>query len=80
MGKQFSIVLNSLDLGQLLDGLQQRADSWRKTAEYLESGQTTTDAFICEECSDADEAIQIAEHYEKIITSIEKQITEQGGW
>lgn len=80
MGEQFSIVLNPLDWGQLLDGLQQRADSWRKTAEYLNSSQTTTDAFICEECSDVDEAIQIAEHYEKIITSIEKQITEQGGW
>lgn len=80
MGKQFRIVLDSLDLGQLLDGLRLRAESWRKTAEYLESGDVGDEAFICEECSDSNEAIRIAEHYERITASIEKQIDEQGGW
>lgn len=80
MGKQFRITLDSLDLGQLLDGLRLRVESWRKTAEFLESGYIADDAFICEECSDAAEALSIAEHYEKIVASIEEQVVEQGGW
>ena len=80
MGKQIRITLESLDVGQLLDGLRSRAESWRKTAEFLESGYAADDAFVCEECSDSDEAIHIAQHYEKIVGSIERQVAEQGGW
>ena len=80
MGKQFSIKLESFDVGQLLYGLRLRAESWRKTAEFLESGYVADDAFVCEECSDSDESIHIAQHYEKIVASIEQQVAEQGGW
>ena len=80
MGKQFQLRLDSVDLGQLLDGLRIRAESWLKTAEYLESGCVAIDSFICEECSDAEEAFAIASHYTKIIAQVEKQIEEQGGW
>jgi len=80
MGKQFRITLDGLDVGQLLDGLRLRAESWRKTSEFLESGYIANDAFICEECSDPDEANHIAQHYEKIVASIELQIAKQGGW
>lgn len=68
-----------MDLGQLLDGIRIRAESWRRTAEFIESGYAD-DAFICEECSDANEAVRIATHYERIITLVECQIEEQGGW
>ncbi len=34
----------------------------------------------CEECSDADEAQKIADHYQRIINAIERQVDEQGGW
>ena len=41
MGKQFRITLDSLAARQFLDGLRLRADSWRKTEKYLESGYLT---------------------------------------
>jgi hypothetical protein len=80
MGKQIRISLDSLDVGQLLDGLRQRAESWQKTAEVLESGYVADDSFICEACSDLKEATQIAEHYRSLVVSIERQVDEQGGW
>jgi hypothetical protein len=80
MGKQLTLTLDSLDVGQLLDGLRSRAESWRKTADYMESGYSPDDSFVCEECTDADEANAIAKHYEKIVASIERQVDEQGGW
>lgn len=80
MSKKLTINLESLDVGQLLDGLRSRAESWRKTAEYMESGYTNDDSFVCEECTDADEATAITKHYEKIVASIERQVKEQGGW
>ena len=80
MNRQFQIRIDSLDLGQTLDGLRARADAWRKTSEYLESGHVSDDSFICEECSNAHEATKIASHYGKIISLIEQQVAEQGGW
>ena len=80
MGKTFQLRLESNDLGQLLDGLRIRANAWRNTAEYLESGYVSDDSFVCEECSDSEEAKSIALHYEKIITQIEQQVQKQGGW
>ncbi len=80
MGKQITLTLDSVDVGQLLDGLRLRAEAWRKTAEYLESGYVGDDAFICEECDSDYEATCVAQHYEKIVTSIESQVVEQGGW
>jgi len=38
------------------------------------------DSFACEECSDAEEAQKVADHYQRIITAIERQIDAQGGW
>lgn len=80
MSKNLQIVLNQHDLGQLLDGLRIRAEAWSKTADYLESGFNPDDSFLCEECSNPQEARHIAQHYEKIITNIEGQVEKQGGW
>ena len=80
MGKQLTLTLDSLDVGQLLDGLRSRAESWRNTVEYMESGYSHDDAFVCEKCTDSSEAEQIAKHYEKIVASIEHQVEAQGGW
>ncbi|HEY8994697.1 MAG TPA: hypothetical protein VIM71_08555 [Lacunisphaera sp.] len=77
--KKLQITLNVDDAGQLLDGLRLRAEVWAKTADYLDSGFTSEDAFICEECTDPHEARCIAQHYERIITQIEHQIERQGG-
>lgn len=80
MSRSFQITLERDDLGQLLDGLRARADAWHKTAEYLEHGYVADDSFVCEECSDPEEAKSIAIYYDRIITQLEQQIQNQGGW
>ena len=74
------IEIESIDLGQILDGFRFRQESWKNTAVYLRDGFFPDDAFVCEACSDADEAEKIAEHYQRMIISIERQIDAQGGW
>jgi hypothetical protein len=78
--KIFRIALRSVDLGQLLDGLGIREQSWRNTAVYLRDDYFPDDTFMPEVCRDPDEAEKIAKHYERIIRSIEQQIDQQGGW
>ena len=79
MGNEFQIRVDNLDLGQILDGLRSRQESWKNTAMFLRDGFFPDDAFVCEECSDPGEAERIASHYERIIRSIEQQIDQQGG-
>lgn len=74
--KEYVIRLNGLDLGQLIDGLEARAEAWRLTAVYLETGESP-DGFVIEECSDAEEARRIAEHYEGILEKTLQQKAEQ---
>ena len=76
MIKTYRIELDGHDLGQLLDGLEARAEAWEKTADYHRTGQSTPD-FIVEESNDADEADGIANHYRSIIAKIRKQQEEQ---
>ena len=75
MSKIYRIELGDLDLGQLLDGLEARAEAWEKTAYYHRTGQSPSD-FIVEESNDAHEA-GIANHYRSIIAKIRKQKDEQ---
>jgi hypothetical protein len=77
MGKTYTIRLEQNDLGQLLDGLCSRSESWHDTAEYMESGYSPRDDFVIEECSDAEEARAIAGHYDRLIAAIKTQISEQ---
>ena len=77
MGEILTIHLDSDDIGQLLDGLRCRAETWRGTAEYMETGYSARDDFVVEECSDAEEAQAIAVHCDRIISSIEAQVAVQ---
>jgi hypothetical protein len=70
--KEYVIRLNGLDLGQLIDGLEARAEAWHLTAIYLETGEAP-DGFLIEECSDAEEARRMAEHYQRIIRTVVEQ-------
>jgi hypothetical protein len=76
MQKIYRIQINAHDLGQLLDGLQARAEAWAKTAVYHRTGRSPPD-FIVEESNDADEADGIASHYRSIIAKIREQQEEQ---
>lgn len=72
MSKTYRIELEALDLGQLLDGLETRAEAWEKTADYHRTGESSPD-IIVEECNDVDEADRIAAHYRSIIFKIREQ-------
>jgi hypothetical protein len=76
MAKMLRIELSENDLGQLLEGLEARAEAWEKTADYHRTGESPPD-FIVEECNDAHEADGIASHYRSIIAKIRKQQEEQ---
>ena len=78
MALTYRIELNDLDLGQLLDGLETRAESWERTAEYLRTDTTPEgEFFLVEECSKPEEADDIAEHYRSIIRKIQSQMEAQ---
>jgi hypothetical protein len=78
MQKQIHLVLGELDVFQILDGLEVREESWRKTAAYLDTEEfPDDDAFVIEECSSAHEARNIADIYHTIIATIRKQLTFQ---
>ena len=61
------------DLGQIIDGLCVRQDSWRYTQQYLETGYVDVEQGI-EECSKPEEAQNIADYYDKIIEKIQQQL------
>lgn len=71
MRKTYCIELEGNDLGQLLDGLELRAEAWEPTGAYL-LGQEFMgdDFFIPEECHKPEEANDIAAHYRSIIHRI----------
>jgi uncharacterized protein YdcH (DUF465 family) len=77
MSKTLLLRLDDNDLGQILEGLQTREESWRRTAEYFRSGHNPDDSFVIEECNSEYEAKQIALFYARIIHNLERQRDEQ---
>ncbi len=78
MATTYRIELNELDLGQTLDGLEMRAESWERTADYLRTEKMPDgEFFIVEECSKPEEADAIAEHYRSIVRKIQSQMEAQ---
>jgi hypothetical protein len=73
-----TLKLPSLFVGQMLDGLRIRAESWENTKTYLEDGVIADlDNPCVEDCSNPHEAEQIAALYRKIIKEIETQLESQ---
>lgn len=78
MAKKYRIELNEHDWGQLLDGLESRAESWRRTARYLRTGDMSEgELFLIEECRDEEEAEGVAAHFEAILKNIQNQMETQ---
>lgn len=75
---EYVIRLNGFDLGQVIDGLETRANAWRLTAHYLESGEAP-DGFVIEECDNAEEARRLAENYQRTLQNLLQQHAEQPG-
>lgn len=44
--KEYIIRLNGLDLAQVIDGLEVRAEAWQHTAAYLETGEAFNPDFV----------------------------------
>jgi len=78
MAKHYKIELGADDLGQLLDGLEIRAESWKRTADYLRTGEMLDrELFLIEDCSDGEEADGLAARYQAIIKNIKGQMEAQ---
>ncbi len=74
MATIYNLKLSAVDVFQILDALNSRAESYQQTANFM-AGQCGTNASLSiEECRDATEAIEIAQHYRDIIKSIEGQM------
>jgi len=71
--KEYVIRLNEDDLGQLIDGIEVRHKDWLNTAIYEETGEIRYPDYSLEQCRDADEAWNIADHYQRILTTIVEQ-------
>lgn len=67
-----ALSLKARDVGQILDGLEQRRIIWQATAEYLTNDYTELSDII-EECSNPTEAQAIADHYQYIMNTIKHQ-------
>jgi hypothetical protein len=75
MPKNYQITLDDLEVSQILDGLEIRAESWERTAAYLRTQEFPSGEFyIIEECSKPEEANAIANCYRSIIAKIRGQI------
>ena len=77
MEESVTLKLSRLDVGQVMDGLQVRLEAWRGTQMYFESGFPPSPDFMIEDASDAEEAEQIADHYERILSTIREQVNAQ---
>ena len=75
MDRIFELKLKAVDVFQLLDALDIRAECYERTAAYLETGEMD-EPFIIEEVSDAEEAREIAKHFRDVQAEINKQIAE----
>ena len=78
MEKFHQIELAEHDWGQLLDGLEIRAESWKCTADYLRTGRIPSgELFLIEDCRDEEEADGLAACYAAIIKNIKSQMEAQ---
>ena len=77
MSKIYFLRLDDNDLGQIVEGLQVREESWRRTADYFRSGYNPDASFVIEECNGEYEANQMALFYARILRNLERQRDEQ---
>jgi hypothetical protein len=74
MPKTVTLTLETIDVSQILDALNDRADSWEKTEAVLNGEFDSEDVFVPEECHDASEAAEIAQHFRDIAANIQAQL------
>jgi len=72
MEKFIKLTLPAVDVGHILDGLEQRRIIWQARAEYLAYDYTEL-SDIVEECSGPCEAQAVADYYQYIIDTVKNQ-------
>lgn len=70
--------LNSIDAGQIMDGLQVRKSDWEKTRDWYD-GTLEDPYFAIEECNGREEAENMVNVYTKILEQLEDQYCKQVG-
>ena len=70
----YTLKLSEVDVFQIIDALNSRADSYQQTACYLSGRCEAKENIIIEECNEPFEAQEITRHFQDIIRTIEKQI------
>lgn len=68
-----SLLLDSVMVGHILDALEVRREAWEKTSAWFR-GALNDPYFVIEECSDAEEADQIAAYYHEIECELRAQM------
>ena len=74
MTTTYTITLSSVDIFQIIDALNLRANSYKQTARYLSGEAEANENLPLEECNDPFEAQEIANHFRIITKTIENQI------
>jgi hypothetical protein len=67
------IALDTVDLWQILDALEIRAEAYEETERFLTTGEFSDDV-ITQDCQHPKGANQIASHYRSIIATIRQQL------
>jgi hypothetical protein len=65
------VTLDDNDLGQIIEGLASRAESWEATAAFLSPNEIQPESEFVEDCSSENEARQIGEAYRALISKLE---------
>ena len=73
MKKEVQLRLSDIEAGQVMDGLEMRAEAYERTAAYL-SGHDSGEFFVIEEANDADEAVKIGQFYRRILEKMNRQL------
>jgi len=69
-----NISLERNDIGQIIDGLTVRMESYEFTARFLDDEELNLDHLLIEDVRDSDEARELAGYYRRIIETISRQI------
>ncbi len=74
MPTPITLKFDSVDVFQILDALNDRAEAWEKTEAMLNGEFDSDDFFVPEECHNPLEAKEAAQHFRDIAASIEEQL------
>lgn len=73
--RKITLTLMNVDVLQILDALDNRAEAWENTEALLLGEIESQEFFVPEDCDDPLEAAKIAQHFRDVISEIEAQLS-----